>query len=159
MFLTQIVDGHMTKRYFCEECAEPILKPLEQRTIHAIETGDNYFPDDSFYERLVLGDNRFTIDAFRFVHRAVRAAFSAQGITHSQHVTARDVAEAFRLLALSELGAAALPTLNSWGLRSTADIGAIVFRMIEFGFLGAHPEDSPADFHNGYDFSAAFPTA
>jgi uncharacterized repeat protein (TIGR04138 family) len=49
--------------------------------------------------------------------------------------------------------------LNGWGLRSTADIGAVVFRMVEFGFLGARSEDSPEDFKNLYDFSAAFPTA
>jgi uncharacterized repeat protein (TIGR04138 family) len=162
VFVTQIVDGHTTKRQFCEACAEPLLRMVDQQTAQSVETGDNsfnYFPDDSFYEQLVSGDDRFTIDAFRFVHRAVQAAFTALSVTPDHHVTGRDVAEAFRLLALREFGAAALSTLDGWGLRSTADIGAVVFRMIECGFLGARAEDSPEDFQNVYDFPAAFPTA
>jgi uncharacterized repeat protein (TIGR04138 family) len=110
---------------------------------------------NSLYKELVAANPRFTINACRFVHHAVHAAAS---IT-KDHVSGREVAEAFRSLALREMGAAALSILSRWGIRSTDDIGAIVFTMVEFRVLGVRPEDSLDDFHAVYDFATAFPTA
>jgi|SRR4030095_786479 uncharacterized repeat protein (TIGR04138 family) len=157
VFLTEVRDGHGTTKHFCESCAAPFIQSLYQEIAQSGAAGNGPFPDDSIYEQLASADQRFTIDAFRFVTRAVFAASTTSGATIGHHVSGRDVAEAFRLLALSELGTAALPTLHGWGVRSTDDIGTLVFRMIEFGVLGARPEDAPEDFHSVYEFASAFP--
>jgi uncharacterized repeat protein (TIGR04138 family) len=74
-------------------------------------------------------------------------------------VSGDDVCDAFRMLAILHYRKAALPTLQSWGIHSTDDIGALVFRMIEAGILGSRAEDKPEDFHALYDFASAFPVA
>jgi len=143
-------------RTLCELCAEPVVQALQEKVMNSIAAGTA--PMGSAYERLASTDQRFTADAFRFIGRAVCAALSAADSSAGDHVSGRDVAEAFRLLALRELGTSALSTLESWGIRSPDDVGAVVFRMIEGGMFGARPEDKPEDFQSLYDFAAAFPT-
>ena len=46
--------------------------------------------------------------------------------------------------------------LATWGVRSTADLGEIVFNMIESGQMRKTRKDKREDFHDVYDFSDAF---
>jgi uncharacterized repeat protein (TIGR04138 family) len=98
-------------------------------------------PPDSIFEELAAGQSRLRAGAYRFVSRAVSKAISDSLDEGVEHVSGRDVAVAFRALALAEFGKKALATLNGWGLFTTDDIGTVVFQMIEVGLLGARPED------------------
>jgi uncharacterized repeat protein (TIGR04138 family) len=118
---------------------------------------DTPFALDSVFEQFAGADSRFQMEAYRFVARAVRKAIADGTAKTARHVTGREVALAFRLLALKEFGRKALATLIDWGIYTTDDIGTLVFQMVEAGILGVRPEDKLVDFHAVYDFAAAFP--
>jgi uncharacterized repeat protein (TIGR04138 family) len=49
----------------------------------------------------------------------------------------------------------ALTVLNLWGIRSTSDLGEIVFNLIASGDLEKTPADSRSDFDRVFDFETA----
>ena len=73
----------------------------------------------------------------------------------SGHVTGGELCEAVRKLALKQYGLLAATVLAHWGIRSTSDIGNIVYNMIATGDLEKTPSDSRADFDNVFDFETA----
>ncbi len=73
-----------------------------------------------------------------------------------RHVTGSELAWACRDLARDRFGLLARAVLESWGITSTADFGAIVFTLVSVELLSAQPNDSENDFVNVYDFVAAF---
>ena len=73
----------------------------------------------------------------------------------SGHVTGREVCDAVRKLALRQYGLLAVTVLAHWGIRSTSDIGDIVYNMIATGDLEKTPSDSRSDFDNVFDFQTA----
>ena len=73
----------------------------------------------------------------------------------SGHVTGRELCEAVRKLALRQYGLLAATVLAHWGIRSTSDIGDVVYNMIATGDLEKTPNDSRADFDNVFDFETA----
>jgi len=125
----------------------------------ATSDGGSILGADAIYEHLAASDSRFKAEAYAFVHDAVLSAIEKAGAGERVHVSGGDVCEAFRMLAILRYREAALPTLRGWGIHSTDDVGAVVYRMIEGGILGAQPEDKPEDFHALYDFASAFPVA
>jgi uncharacterized repeat protein (TIGR04138 family) len=46
--------------------------------------------------------------------------------------------------------------LEHWGITTTADIGHIVFALVDLGMLLSQPGDTRADFENVFDFDRAF---
>lgn len=72
------------------------------------------------------------------------------------NVTGRDLLEGFRDLALDRYGALAREVLRAWGVTRTDDVGSIVFAMVEAGLLQKTSSDSPADYHDVFDFETAF---
>lgn len=80
----------------------------------------------------------------------------ARASARSRHVSGPQMLEGFRQHCLEAYGPMAYPALSNWGVRKTADVGNIVFNLIDGGFFGKSEEDSPADFANVYDFKEAF---
>ena len=70
-------------------------------------------------------------------------------------MTGQEVCHAARRLALRTYGAMALTVLEQWGIRSTSDIGEIVFNLIASGDLTKTPEDQRSDFDGVFDFAKA----
>ena len=114
-------------------------------------------------------DPRYTILAYAFVFEALEYTKSlkkrSQGRVRSRstrpsssarHVTGRELCEGARRLALEQYGLMALTVLGLWGVRSTSDIGEIVYNLIESGDLEKTPSDSRSDFNNVFDFDHAF---
>lgn len=93
--------------------------------------------------------------AIEFVQDALRHANVRRG--RDGDVSGRELLEAFRLLALDEFGPLARTVLAEWGIRTTDDVGNIVFQQVEDGQMGKTDRDSPDDFHAVYDFADAFP--
>ncbi len=109
---------------------------------------------DPLFPELARADSRFAIPAYVFVVRALDRTVPGE----DGHVSGRDLALAFRTLALENFGKGALKTLIGWGVYTTDDIGTIVYKLIEAGRFGKRPEDRIEDFHAVYDFAEAFPT-
>ena len=135
--------------------------------------------------RVIARDSRYTIEAYAFVLESLRLAkhhklkdqakkrertgaprsrkkkpptaskTSQTKYDESGHVTGRELCQAVRRLALRHYGLMALTVLEQWGVRSTSDIGDIVFSLIDTGNLDKTPTDTRADFDHVYDFETA----
>ena len=133
--------------------------------------------------RVIARDSRYSIEAYAFVLESLRVArhHKLKGLAKKQerigaprprkkspgpktgqtkfdeagHVTGRELCQAARRLALRHYGLMALTVLEQWGVRSTSDIGDIVFNLIHTGNLDKTPSDSRADFDQVFDFKTA----
>ncbi|MBI4716860.1 MAG: hypothetical protein HY763_03575 [Planctomycetes bacterium] len=87
----------------------------------------------------------------------VRAIDEAGGCEKlNRHVSGRELSWGLRDLALQRWGMLARTVLESWGLRSTADFGAVVYGFIEFKWMQKQPQDRIDDFQEVYSFDEAF---
>ena len=73
-----------------------------------------------------------------------------------RHLTGQELCEAARQYAIQQYGFLARTVLGTWGVRTTADLGEIVFNMIEIGQMRKTRKDRREDFHGVYDFDDAF---
>jgi uncharacterized repeat protein (TIGR04138 family) len=140
----------------------------------------NNFRDE--LARIIATDPRFSIEAYAFILEALeqakhhklketargpekeRAKEPSEGRRSSSsrakkarlagHVTGAELCEFVRKLALRQYGLLAATVLNHWGVRSTADIGEIVYNLIAAGGLEKTSSDSRSDFDDVFDFDA-----
>jgi uncharacterized repeat protein (TIGR04138 family) len=73
-----------------------------------------------------------------------------------RHVSGQQLCEAARLYGLQQYGLLAPTVLATWGIRRTADIGEIVFNMIDIGQMRKTRSDKREDFHDVFAFHDAF---
>lgn len=114
-------------------------------------------PQPSYEERvveIVQKDCRFSPDAYYFLTEAL---LFTQSELRGGIADAGSLLEGIRRLALQLFGPAARPTLNDWGIRSSQDIGEIVYNMVAGSLMTASPTDSREDFAVEFDFENAFP--
>ena len=109
---------------------------------------------DGIMDRIRMREARFDERAYLFVLAALEH-FQTH-LTERRHITGRELALACRDLALDRFGVMARLVLEHWGVRTTADIGDIVFTLVELGLLLSQPTDSRDDFADVYDFDVAF---
>jgi uncharacterized repeat protein (TIGR04138 family) len=133
--------------------------------------------------RVIARDSRYRIEAYAFVleslklarHRKLKGRHKQQDQARPPrprkrtakvkpgsaptdepgHVTGRELCMAGRQLALRYFGGMAVMVLDEWGIRSTSDIGDIVFNLIASGDLDKTAEDKRSDFDNVFDFATA----
>ena len=72
------------------------------------------------------------------------------------HVNAGELCDAVRKLALRQYGMLGGTVLAHWGVRSTSNIGDIVYNLIAAGDLEKTDRDARSDFDNVFDFKTAF---
>lgn len=124
------------------------------------------------YRRLVDQDPRYAVGAYAFVTEALRYARTELklGTTESGddeqarkgeprsevHLTGPQVCDVVRLYSQHQFGMLARSVLASWGLRTTSDIGEVVFKLIRVGQLKKSKRDKREDFDNVFDFDEAF---
>lgn len=106
------------------------------------------------FEQLVESDPRFRVEAYLFIFESLHEAQRIH--KRSKHVSARELLDGFRELARARFGLMARRVLASWGLESTADVGAVVFNLVNSGMMSKTDEDSVEDFEGVFDFDAAF---
>jgi uncharacterized repeat protein (TIGR04138 family) len=133
--------------------------------------------------RVIARDSRFKIEAYAFVleslklarHHKLKGRRKRQDQSRSPrprrraagpqadspsadepgHVTGRELCLAARQLAIRYFGDLAILVLDEWGIRSTSDIGEIVFNLIASGDLDKTSEDKRSDFDDVFDFATA----
>ena len=109
---------------------------------------------DGVMDRIRLRESRFDERAYLFVLAALE--FVQQRIPERRHLTGRELAEGCRDMALARYGVLARTVFEHWGLRSSADIGELVFTLVETGLLMSQPQDAKEDFVGVFDFDTAF---
>jgi uncharacterized repeat protein (TIGR04138 family) len=109
---------------------------------------------DGIMDQIRLRERRFDEHAYLFVLSALE--FCQARLTERRHITGRELAIACRDLAIDRFGVLARHVLNYWGVRSTADLGDIVFTLVELNLLISQPTDTRDDFLAVFDFDEAF---
>lgn len=112
---------------------------------------------DGLMDQIRLRETRFDERAFLFVLEALE--FLQNRLVERRHVDGRELANAVRDLALERFGVLSGVVLAYWGVRSTADLGDIVFALVDTGLLMSQPTDTRLDFVGIYDFDEAFGTS
>ncbi|HEX6134569.1 MAG TPA: Minf_1886 family protein [Longimicrobiales bacterium] len=110
--------------------------------------------DDELFAALRARNPRYEEAAYVFVLSALN--YVLERLPEPRHISGRELAEGVRDLALERFGPMARTVLEHWGVRQTADVGHIVFALVESGVLIKQDEDTPGDFENVFDFDEAF---
>ena len=109
---------------------------------------------DGIMDRIRMRENRFHEHAYLFVLSALE--FCQQRLPERRHITGAELAHACRELALERFGVMAKLVLEHWGIRSTSDIGDIVFTLVDLQLLISQATDTREDFAEIFDFETAF---
>lgn len=116
-------------------------------------TRPNKSPDE-LLEEILAQDTRYSREAYAFVSEALTYTVQAKG--EPGHVTGKELCEGLAAYGLQQFGRLARPVLQSWGIRTSEDIGEIVFNMVDVGLLRKTDEDSREDFAGVIDFEETF---
>ena len=103
--------------------------------------------DMEFENKVALLTERetaYTADAYRFVAEAVN--YTVGKLPSHRHVTALELLNGARELAIKEYGAVARAVLQEFGLKSASDVGKVVYLLISVNLLSSSEDDSPEDF-------------
>ena len=135
-------------------------------------------PEDSFTD-LLKRDKRYKAEAYTFVLKTLTYAqnvlklgcvkineplppnvpsvadAAAAGESHN-HVSGQELCRATRDYAQRQYGLLAPMVLDSMGIRTTGDIGEIVFNLISIGHMRKTSDDRREDFENVFDLRHAF---
>jgi uncharacterized repeat protein (TIGR04138 family) len=110
--------------------------------------------DDEVLDRLRGRNPRFHETAYLFVLSALH--YVIEQLAEPRHISGRELAEGVRDLALERFGPMARTVLEHWGIRATADLGDVVFALVECGILIKQDDDALEDFRDVFDFDEAF---
>jgi uncharacterized repeat protein (TIGR04138 family) len=106
-------------------------------------------------EEIAEHDGRFNPRALRFVYDGL--GYTVKKIScQPGHVTGQILCEGLKQMALEKWGRLSLLVLNTWQVKSTKDIGEIVYLLIKHKWMKAQPTDSIDDFKDVFDFKTAF---
>ena len=105
-------------------------------------------------ESILEKDPSYKLEAYTFVLAALHDTVSR--LKKPRHVTGGELAQGMRKYALDQFGPMAKTVLNHWGIRTTLDLGKIVFALIDVQLLSKQPEDKLEDFDKVYEFEEAF---
>jgi uncharacterized repeat protein (TIGR04138 family) len=105
-------------------------------------------------DRILAREPRFDENAYLFVLAALEYCQMRMG--ERRHIGGHELAEACRDLALERYGVMARMVLEHWGVRSSADIGDIVFTLVDLELLISQPTDSREEFVDVFDFDQVF---
>lgn len=109
---------------------------------------------DGIMDRIRLKEPRFDERAYLFVLGALE--FCQQRLDERRHISGKELALACRDLALDKFGVMAGLVLEHWGVHSSADLGDVVFTLVDCGLLMSQPTDSREEFADVFDFDQAF---
>lgn len=111
-------------------------------------------PVQNIIDQLCRRNPRFAEHAYLFVLDALHRQMLE--LEAPRHITGPELADSVRDLAIQRYGLLARTVLEHWGVHSTADLGEIVFLMVDHGVLTKQETDSKEDFEGLYSFERVF---
>ena len=110
--------------------------------------------DEELFAALRARNPRYAEAAYVFVLAALN--YVLERLPEPRHITGREMAGGVRDLAIERFGPMARTVLEHWGIEQTADVGEIVFALVESGVLIKQEEDTRDDFVDVFEFDDAF---
>lgn len=105
-------------------------------------------------EELAREDRRYPPGAYLLVFEGLELALSR--LPARRHVAPRELVEGIRDAAVDQWGLLARTVLESWNVRTTSDVGDLVFNLIARGLLVAGDEDQRGQFDDLFEFREGF---
>jgi uncharacterized repeat protein (TIGR04138 family) len=105
-------------------------------------------------ERLRKRHPAYNETAYLFILAALH--YTIERVGEARHISGRELAEGCRDLAIERFGLMARSVLEFWGIRSTRDLGEIVFALVECGVLVKQDGDCVDEFCDVFCFNEAF---
>lgn len=113
--------------------------------------------------QLCREDARFAYEAYEFVCEAVtftqsrlgRGATEDEDQEEDYHVSGEELLRGTVELAIREFGMMAPVVFKQWGVKTTDDVGELVFKLIGVQRLSKSDRDDPDDFHDLFDLHQA----
>jgi uncharacterized repeat protein (TIGR04138 family) len=99
-------------------------------------------------------DDRYRVGAYEFVMNGLNFYFSKIG--EKRHVSGQELSKGLLMFAHKQYGPMAQSVFDHWGLKSTDDMGNIVYNMIRIGLMNKQPGDSLDDFMDVTDVPGYF---
>ena len=99
-------------------------------------------------------DDRYRVGAYEFVLTGLDYYQTKLG--DKRHVSGQELSKALLVFAHKQFGLLAKSVFDYWGVRTTGDLGCIVYNMIRAGMMGKQPHDSLDDFYDVVNIEAAF---
>jgi len=108
-------------------------------------------------------DPRYGQPAYFFVLEALDYTIANLGRYdrggRERHVDGTELAQGICQYAIFRFGPLADRVFARWGVRSSGDLGEIVFNMVECGLLNSRPDETKEDFDGAFDFGERFQPA
>ncbi len=115
----------------------------------------------STIEQIAKEDGRYDVKALKFIYEGLGR--TVQNIRENEpdenlprHISGQELASGLADLATERWGRLARTVLNHWGVRTSRDMGEIVYLMIAHNWMSAQETDSLEDFDNVFDFETVF---
>jgi uncharacterized repeat protein (TIGR04138 family) len=110
--------------------------------------------EDEVLERLRETHPQYHETAYLFTLSALH--YVLEQLDEPRHITGPELADGARRLAIERYGPMARTVLEFWGIHSTADLGRLVFALVEAGILVKQEGDTLQEFEGVFDFEEAF---
>jgi uncharacterized repeat protein (TIGR04138 family) len=110
-------------------------------------------------EQIIENDSRYGKDAYIFLKDALEYTIKQRKrgkVETGSHVNAAELLDGLRQHALKEFGPMVMTVFEYWGIGTSADVGQMVFNLINAGVFGKTESDSVDDFDQALDFHLAF---
>ena len=108
------------------------------------------FDSDAFAD-IAAKDKRYAPRAYALLMDVFRY-LTADG----KHVSAADILDEFREMTLDQFGPLSYRVLVEWGVKSTEDVGEMIFNLAESHRIGKDEGDTAESFAGGFNFKEAF---
>ncbi len=121
--------------------------------------------------KVLHDDERYSVEAYQFVREALSYAQDVLGLgvndslrvddvlQAERHLSGQQLCEASRLYALQQFGLMAKTVLATWGIRTTDDLGEIVYNLIKVDLMKKSDNDRREDFDSVFDFESGLTQA
>lgn len=109
---------------------------------------------DEKVDFILSWDKRFDREAYYFVMQSLN--FFQESNDRKGHVSASELLDGIKLLAIKLYGPMSKSIFNHWGLKTTEDFGCIVFNLINASVLGKSDQDELENFKDIFDFEDVF---
>lgn len=123
---------------------------MTDERVQAMEEID--FDTDSFAD-IIAKDDRYNPRAYALLMDVIGFLGGENG---DKHMSGEEILDEFRERALDQYGPLTYRVLLEWGVKSTEDIGEMMFNLAESHRIGRDDGDSAESFVGGYDFKEAF---
>jgi len=108
-------------------------------------------------DALVRRTQRFSAEAYYFTLEAL--SYTLQRMAkkgRKGHISGGELLEGIRDFARTRYGFLGRTVFESWGLKSSADFGDLVFDLADAELLAKQESDKKTDFEGGFEFAEAF---